>query len=82
MRTHKLGRWNWSDKAQKWVYVEKKEGNRTYRYSTKPPEEFNKLTEKLEELNKNLNSEKDPKKRNKIFKKMMALSKKMQNMRK
>jgi hypothetical protein len=82
MRTHKLGRWNWSDKAKKWVYVEGVKGDRSYKYSKKTPKQFDELTKQLKILNDKLNAEKDDENRNQIFKKMMKLSQKMQSMRK
>lgn len=81
MRTHKLNRWNWSDRAKKWVYVEEKQGKRTYKYSIKPPKEFDKLSQELKKLNDKLNSEENYEERDKIFKRMMEISKQMQHMR-
>jgi hypothetical protein len=81
MRKYTLNRWNWSERAKKWVYVEKIKGKRVYKYRKEPPKEFEKLVVRLSELNKSLMATKESKKKDKIFKEMMILSQKMQSMR-
>jgi hypothetical protein len=82
MRKHKINRWNWSERAKKWVYVEHRNGQRNYRYRTTTPEEFQKLVKKLDLLNEKLKNEIDLKKKKEIFKEMKKVSKQMQNMKK
>ena len=82
MRTHDLDRWNWSEKAKKWVYVTLEDGERTYKYQLEPPEDFIKLTRKLRELNQKLSETEDPRKNREIYKELMKVSKRMQSMRK
>lgn len=82
VRKHGVDRWNWSEKAQKWVYVElDDEGNRKYKYQLEPPEEFVDLTMKLKELNKKLMITKDPDENKKLYQELMKISQKMQEMR-
>lgn len=81
MRTHGLNRWNWSEKARKWVYVELKNGERIYKYRDTPPKEFMELTKKLQVLNQKLLVEIDQNKNAEIYKELMIVSQKMQAMR-
>jgi hypothetical protein len=81
MRTYALKRWNWSDKAQKWVYVEKNNGKRSYKYSKKPPKEFEDLSIQIRDLNQKLMTEKDPVKNIVLYKQLIGISQKMQAMR-
>ncbi|MBD3198308.1 MAG: hypothetical protein GF317_24880 [Candidatus Lokiarchaeota archaeon] len=81
MRNHKLNRWNWSERAKKWVYVALEDGKRKYKYKATTPREFEALSIQIKELNEKLMMEDDFEKNNEIFKKMMLLSQKMQNMR-
>ena len=74
-------RWNWRQKAEKWVYVEiAKDGNRIYRYQLEPPKEFNELTKKMKNLNEKLLKTTDPDENAKIFDELMKVSQKMQEM--
>ncbi len=74
-------RWNWSQKAEKWVYVEiAKDGKRIYRYQLEPPKEFNELTKKMKNLNEKLLKTTDPDENAKIFDELMKVSQKMQEM--
>jgi hypothetical protein len=74
-------RWNWSQKAEKWVYVELDgNGKRIYRYQIDPPQEFNDLTVRMKELNDKLLKATNPKENEKIFNDLMKVSKKMQDM--
>ena len=74
-------RWNWSHKAEKWVFIElTKKGRKKYRYQIEPPQEFINLTAKLKRLNEKLLKTTDPKRNIKIFKNLMDLSKRMQEM--
>ena len=81
MRTHGLNRWNWSDKAQKWVYVYLKDGKRVYKYQKTPPHSFDELTRKIKKLNRDLMEESDPERNADIYEKMMALSEQLQGMK-
>ena len=78
-----LNRWNWSQKDDKWVYIESKDsGELVYYYQVNPPKEFNELTSKIKTLNEKLVSCKDTKENYKIFREMMEVSKRMQFMSK
>ena len=78
-RLFTVGRWNFSDKAGKWVYVEiNKDGKRKYRYQIDPPQEFIDLTNKMKELNERLLESVDPDENAKIFNELIKVSKKMQ----
>jgi hypothetical protein len=81
MRKHQLNRWNWSERAEKWVYVRLDDGERVYKYSEEPPKKFISLSKELQELNKKLMKEKNHGKNTEIFKKMMKVSERMQNMK-
>ncbi len=81
MRKYTLNRWNWSERAKKWVYVQNIKGKRVYKYRKEPPKEFEKLVVRLSELNKRLMATEESKKKDEIFKEMMVLSQKMQSMR-
>lgn len=81
MRTHGLGRWNWSKKAQKWVFVEKKNGKRTYKYQEEEPQEFKELANKIQSLNQQLLEVQDHEQNLRIYQQLMSLSKKMQAMK-
>ena len=81
MRKFTLNRWNWSERANKWVYVQNIKGKRIYKYRKEPPIEFENLVLKLSELNHKLNATKDAEKKDRIFQEMMILSQKMQSMR-
>jgi hypothetical protein len=74
-------RWNWSQKAEKWVYVEiTKDGKRKYQYQVDPPQEFIELTIKMKKLNEKLLKATDPEENTKIFNELMEISQKMQEM--
>lgn len=76
-------RWNWSQKAEKWVYIELTEsGNKKYMYQVEPPQEFIDLTNKMTYLNEKLLKATNPEVKEKIFNDLTKLSKKMQNMSK
>ena len=78
MRKYTLNRWNFSDKAGKWVYVTKEKGKRKYIYQLEPPEEFLELAYKIKEINEKLVASEEEKEIEKLFKEMMKISKKMQ----
>ena len=78
MRKYTLNRWNFSDKAGKWVYVTKEKGKRKYIYQLEPPDEFIKLSYKIKEINEKLVASEEEKEIEKLFKEMMKISKKMQ----
>ncbi len=83
MRKYTLGRWNWSQKAGKWVYVDKKEtGKRKYLYQEDTPKSFLSLTMKLKKINDKLMATEDPDEKNELFTQMIKVSNKMQNMHK
>lgn len=74
-------RWNWSQKAEKWVYVTiAKDGKRIYRYQLEPPQEFHELTKKMKILNEKLLKTTDTDENAKIFNELMKVSQKMQEM--
>ncbi len=74
-------RWNWSQKAEKWVYIEiTKSGKRRYQYQLEPPQEFINLTNRMKNLNDKLLKATDPEKNVKIFNELMKVSQKMQEM--
>ncbi|UCC18631.1 MAG: hypothetical protein JSV62_11050 [Promethearchaeota archaeon] len=74
-------RWNWSQKAEKWVYVKiNKDGKRFYKYQLEPPQEFIELTNKMKILNEKLLETTDPEENAKIFNELIKVSQKMQDM--
>jgi hypothetical protein len=74
-------RWNWSQKAEKWVYIEiSNEGKKKYHYQLEPPQEFIELTKKLKKLNEKLLVTTDPEENSTIFAELMKVSQKMQEM--
>lgn len=80
-RTFTPGRWNYSQKCQKWVYVSlNKKGKRKYKYQIDPPEEFVKLSEELRQLNILQANTADPEENMKLFNEMKKLAEKMQAM--
>ncbi|MFX1273479.1 MAG: hypothetical protein ACFFBP_12235 [Promethearchaeota archaeon] len=75
------GRWNYSQKSQKWVYVTiNKNGKRKYKYQIEPPEEFVRLSEELRRLNIIQAQTTDPEENMKLFHEMKKLAQKMQAM--
>ena len=82
MRTYALERWNWSEKAKKWVFVQNQNGKRSYKYNISPPDEFEELSLQLIDLNQRLMEERDPERNVEIYKELIALSQRMQKMRK
>ena len=82
MRTYGFFRWNWSEKARKWVYVQPGINNkRQYHYKASPPQEFVTLTMKLRVLNEKLMITKDYEQNQKIFRELMKITQRMQKMR-
>ncbi len=82
LRKYTLDRWNFSEKAGKWVYVTKrKNGSRTYYYQLKPPEEFITYTMQIKKLNDQMLATEDLDENEKLFRALMEISKCMQNMR-
>ncbi len=80
-RLFTIDRWNWSQKAEKWVFVElTKSGKKKYHYQIEPPKEFIELTIKMKELNEKLLNTSDPGENSKIFGELMIVSQKMQEM--
>ncbi|MFW9988068.1 MAG: hypothetical protein ACFFC3_05390 [Candidatus Odinarchaeota archaeon] len=80
-RLFTTNRWNWSQKAEKWVYVElTNSGKKKYHYQVEPPKEFIELTIKMKELNEKLLNTSDPEENTKIFNELMKVSQKMQEM--
>ncbi|MFX1568483.1 MAG: hypothetical protein ACFFCV_08955 [Promethearchaeota archaeon] len=80
-RLFAVGRWNWSQKAEKWVYVKiNKKGMKEYHYQVEPPQEFIELTFKMKQLNNKLLQTLDPEENAKVFENLMKVSKKMQEM--
>ena len=55
MRKLSLNRWNWSQKAGKWVFVVKgKNGKRQYYYNLEPPKQFTEIVKKIAKTNKEI----------------------------
>lgn len=81
MRKFTLNRWNWSQKAEKWVYVTTEEGKRKYIYQIEPPQEFIDLTMEMKKLNEKLMEIEDPDENKKLFLELMKISERMQTMR-
>ena len=81
LRKYTLDRWNWSEREEKWDYLTKKNGRRVYSYQVEPPEEFLKLTKKLDQINHKLLHEQDYEQNQKLYKEMMVIAEKMQAMR-
>lgn len=74
-------RWNWSQKAEKWVFIELDDnGKKNYRYQVEPPQEFLELTIQMKNINEKLLKTTDPDENTKIFNELMGVSKKMQDM--
>ena len=74
-------RWNWSQKAEKWVFIELDDnGKKNYRYKVEPPQEFIELTIQMKNINEKLLKTTDPDENTKIFNELMGVSKKMQDM--
>jgi len=74
-------RWNWSQKAEKWVFIELDDnGNKNYRYQIEPPQEIIELTIQMKIINEKLLNTTDPDENTKIFNELMGISKKMQDM--
>ena len=83
VREFTQNRWNWSQKDQKWVFIESGDnGKLIYHYQVNPPKEFTKLTMKIKTLNDKLIACIDTKENSKIFSEMMKVSKRMQSMAK
>jgi len=81
MRKYTLDRWNWSERAGRWVYVTlDKDGKRKYTYQIEPPKQFLELTMQIKKINEELMETKDPKENIRLFKRLMKISEKMQNM--
>ena len=82
MRKFTLNRWNWSERAAKWVFVKlDQSGKRTYYYQKEPPQEFIDLSMELTKINQKLMATKDVKEKQKIFEELMKITQRMQSMR-
>ncbi len=81
MRKFGIDRWNWSEKAEKWVYVQIRKGKRFYRYKDAPPKEFDNFTLELQDLNRNLLMETDYDKQMRLYRRLILLSRRIQNMK-
>ena len=76
-------RWNWSQKDNKWVYIETKDnGQLFYHYQINPPREFIELITKIKFLNDKLLLCEDPEENTRIFNEMIKISRRMQFMSK
>ena len=80
MRKFTPNRWNWSERAGKWVYVTLKGKRRLYTYQLEPPQEFLDLTLKMKKLNEDLMSSQNYDQKNNIFKELQKLANLMQTM--
>ena len=78
MRTYGEQRWNWSSRANKWVYVYLKNGKRVYKYQDEAPNEYDEITNELKQLNLDLLEEQDEQHNKAIYMKMIELSKRLQ----
>lgn len=81
MRKHAVNRWNWSQKAGKWVFVSRERGKRTYKYQDETPIEFINLTEELKQINEKLLSAEDENENKRLFKQMIEVSERLQAMK-
>ena len=80
MRTYTLDRWNWSEKAGKWVYVTKKGRKRIYTYQLEPPPEFVELTKKLQLINQEIMASPDQDIKENLFRELQDIANNMQMM--
>jgi len=80
LRTFTIDRWNWSERAGKWVYVTLKNGKRKYSYQLEPPQEFIDLTMKMKSINEKLMNSQDQNTKETLFKELQKLAKQMQRM--
>jgi hypothetical protein len=81
LRKFTIDRWNWSQKAEKWVYVTSEGGKRKYIYQVEPPQEFIDLTMEMKKLSDKQAKTTDPEENMRLFKELMDISKRMQAMR-
>ena len=76
-------RWNWCEKAGKWVFVKlRTDGKREYEFQLEPPKQFLELSMEMMRLNEKLMSTTDIDENQHIFEELMKISQKMQEMRK
>ncbi len=80
MRKYTPNRWNWSERAGKWVFVALKAGKRIYNYQLEPPPEFIELTMRMKSLNEKLMLSESHDQKNDIFKELQKLANQMQTM--
>ncbi len=80
LRKYTLDRWNWSEKAGKWVYVTEKKGRRNYIYQLDPPKAFIELTMEISRVNNQLIITEDPEENKKLFIDLIEISQKLQAM--
>ena len=74
-------RWNWSERAKKWVFIEiAKNGKKKYKYQVEPPQEFVNLAMKIADINEKMLKAKSSETNEKLFNDLVNLSKRMQNM--
>lgn len=81
LRTYGLDRWNWSQKAGKWVFVEIKGKKKIYHYQIDPPREFTELSAKIKKVNEEMIVAQDDEKCEMLYTKLMKLSNQMQTMK-
>ncbi|MBN1803315.1 MAG: hypothetical protein JW891_17520 [Candidatus Lokiarchaeota archaeon] len=80
-RTFTPGRWNYSQRAKKWVFVSLlKDGKRSYKYQIDAPDEFVKLHLELKRLNDLQAETIDQEENMKLFEEMKKIAHRMQNM--
>jgi predicted transcriptional regulator len=80
LRKFTLDRWNWSERAHKWVYVSLEKGRRKYLYQLEPPQEFVKLTKKMQKINQEIMANPDQDIKESRFKELQELAGKLQSM--
>ncbi|MHA1292444.1 MAG: HEAT repeat domain-containing protein, partial [Promethearchaeota archaeon] len=73
-------KWNWSEEAKQWVYVDIIDGKKNLTYQLEPPQEFIKLSLELKNMNDKLMAAADVDEKLKIYKDLMKISEKMQKM--
>jgi len=79
-RKYSENRWNWSQRAKKWVYIESKRGKRYYKYQIEPPQEFFELTKEIKLLNDKLMATTNNEENERLFRELSKISRRMQEM--
>lgn len=81
MRKFTPNRWNWSQKAEKWVYVRiGEDGKRHYAYSKVPPPQYLKLVKEINRINDIILNSESQEERENLFLQITSLGKQLQSM--